>query len=273
MNLHTVVLAVVDRLLGVVSRRRHLGVERVPVTGPVLVVSNHLSVVDPLVLACALRRSGRRATFLAMVEAFSWPVVGWLLRRTGQIPVRRAVEAGRDDALVPALERLLAGECVALYPEGRITTRTDSRLMPRGRTGAVRLALAAGCPIVPVAQWGAQELWSRDRGSRLLPLTRVRGRRVLLPRRPRVTLVVGEPIGARELRERCGSGESPEGVGADVPPLHERLAVRDVAGLREGTALVMERIAGLLEEIAGPPDLSGGASPRRLVPPAGTPEG
>jgi 1-acyl-sn-glycerol-3-phosphate acyltransferase len=234
-SLYSVLVVVVDAVLGLVTRREHRGLDRIPAEGPVVVVSNHLSLSDPLVLGCALRRAGRRGTFLAMAEAFSWPVVGWLLRRTGQIPVRRGVDP--QAALEPALEALANGWVVALYPEGRITTEPDYRPLATARTGAVRLALAAGCPVVPVAQWGAHRLVTREHTSSLTRplrwLGRLRPGRV--PRRPTVTVLVGEPVTVAQLREVVG----PDG------------------DLRAATDLVMSRVRHQLARIAGDdlPDL------------------
>lgn len=235
MTLYSVVVAVVDGVLGLTTRREHTGLERVPRQGPAVVVSNHLSLSDPLVLACALRRAGRRATFLAMAEAFSWPVVGGLLRRTGQIPVRRSSDP--QAAVAPALAALAAGWVVALYPEGRITTEPDYRPLPTARSGAVRLALAADCPIVPVAQWGAHRLVTREHSSSLTRPLRWFGRlrRGRVPRRPTVRVLVGEPVTAAQLREAVG----PDG------------------DLRAATDLVMSRVRHQLARIAGDdlPDL------------------
>ncbi len=234
-SLYSVAVGVVDAVLGLTTRREHRHVERIPADGPAVVVSNHLSISDPLVLGCALRRAGRRGTFLAMAEAFSWPVVGGLLRRTGQIPVRRGVDPAA--ALAPALDALAKGRVVALYPEGRITTEPDYRPLPTWRTGAVRLALEAGCPIVPVAQWGAHRLVTREHESSLTRRLRWFGRLRpgRIPRRPRVTVLVGEPITAAQLREMAGPD-------------------RD---LKAATTLVMEQVRHLLAEIAGDdlPDL------------------
>lgn len=234
-SLYSVAVTVIDAALGLTTRREHLHLERMPASGPAVVVSNHLSVSDPLVLGCALRRAGRRGTFLAMAEAFSWPVVGGLLRRTGQIPVRRGVDPAA--AMAPALEALANGWVVALYPEGRVTTEPDYRPLPQAKTGAVRLALEAGCPVVPVAQWGAHRLVSREHHSTLTrPLRwfgRFRSGRV--PRRPVVTVLVGEPVTAAQLREMAG----PDG------------------DLRAATDLVMRQVRVLLAQIAGDdlPDL------------------
>lgn len=233
--LYTVGVTLVDAVLGVLTRREHRHVERVPSAGAVVVVSNHLSVSDPLVLASALRRAGRQGTFLVMEEAFAWPVIGWLLRRTGQISVRR----DRDPAaaLQLGLDALGRGWAVAVYPEGRITTEPDYRPMPAARTGAVRLALAAGCPIVPVAQWGAHRLVTREGTSSLVRPLRWMGRfrRGRLARRPTVVVLVGEPITATQLRAR----------------------VPDPEDLRAMTIVVMDEVRGLLAEIAADdlPDL------------------
>jgi 1-acyl-sn-glycerol-3-phosphate acyltransferase len=237
MSMYGVLVVVVDVVLGVVTRRRHEGVANLPRLGPVIVVCNHLSVADPLVLACALRRAGRRATFLVMAEAFRWPVVGRLLRRTGQIAVVRGT-ATAAEAMAPALAALADGRVVALYPEGRVTTEPDYRPLLRARTGAVRLALAAGCPIVPIAQWGAHDLLDREHRSSLTRRLRWFGwlqpRRV--PRRPTVQVAVGPAITVEELRAAAG-------------------ADRD---LRAATDLVMARIRGLLGHIAADdlPDLA-----------------
>lgn len=237
MSLYAVGVSAVDAALGILTRREHRHVERLPASGAVVVVSNHLSVSDPLVLASALRRAGRQGTFLVMAEAFAWPGVGWLLRRTGQISVRR----DRDPAaaLEPALDALGRGRAVAVYPEGRITTEPDYRPMPVARTGAVRLALTANCPIVPVAQWGAHRLLTREGSSSLVRPPRWLGRLRpgRLSRRPTVVVAVGEPITPVQLRSR----------------------VADPEDLRAMTAVVMDELRDLLGEIAGAdlPDLRG----------------
>jgi len=242
-SLYGVGALVVDALLGLLTRRTHRHLERIPARGPVVVVANHISLADPLVVACALRRARRRATFLTMVEAFSWPGVGWLLRRTEQIPVDRGLSGRRAEALQPALDALRAGHCVALYPEGRITTDPGYRMLPTGRTGAVRLAIAAGCPVLPMAQWGAQELFSREHTSSLTRRPRFRGRwgSERTPRRPRITVLVGEPITAAEL---WAAG------GVDQPPLEGHQPPEpDPAVLRAATAEVMSRLRALRAEI------------------------
>jgi 1-acyl-sn-glycerol-3-phosphate acyltransferase len=228
MILYVVTVALIDAVLGLITRRTHLGLDRIPRAGPIIVVSNHLSVSDPLVLGCALLRAGRRATFLAKAEVFTWPVVGAAMRVTGQIPVSHTTDP--SGALQPALAALARGSVVAMYPEGRVTTEPDYRPMAEARTGAVRLALAAGCPIVPIAQWGAHHLLSREHTSSLTRPLRFLGRlrRDRVPRRPTVTVLIGDPIEVHELQASCG----PDG------------------NLRAGTQLVMDRIRALVTHIA-----------------------
>jgi 1-acyl-sn-glycerol-3-phosphate acyltransferase len=114
---------------------------------------------DPMTIAHYLYVAGKRwPTFTAKEGVFRIPVVGAVARSTGQIPVRR----GTTDAVkaLKAAEEALArdGSSVIIYPEGTCTR--DPGLWPmKGRTGAARVALATGVPVVPVAHWGAQELW------------------------------------------------------------------------------------------------------------------
>ena len=119
-------------------------------------VTNHVSHLDPLTLAHFLIDNGRLPRFLAKESVFRVPVLGHILDRCGQIRVYRETrDAGRS--LQDAVAAVEGGECVVVYPEGTITRDPDLWPM-RGKTGAARMALATGCPVVPVAQWGAQEV-------------------------------------------------------------------------------------------------------------------
>jgi len=116
---------------------------------------NHISWVDPLVIAYFLHESGRPPRFMAKQSLFEVPLLGKLVDSTGQIPVSRDVDPAA--ALGPAGDAVRAGECLVVYPEGTITR--DPGLWPmKGRTGALRVALETGAPLIPVAQWGAQEI-------------------------------------------------------------------------------------------------------------------
>jgi 1-acyl-sn-glycerol-3-phosphate acyltransferase len=158
---------VVPTLRGL-TRRDWRGTENLPPEGGVIVVTNHLSYFDPLVIGHFLHDNGRRPRFLAKASLFDIPVVGRFLRSAGQIPVHREKRTA-GDALREACAAIDHGECVVVYPEGTITR--DPALWPMiGKTGAVRMALRTGCEIVPVAQWGAQDvLMPYAKVPRLLP--------------------------------------------------------------------------------------------------------
>ena len=104
-------------------------------------------------------KAGRRPRFLAKDELFKIPLVRRALKGAGQIPVDRA-RAGDPSPLLAAQSALRAGEVVVVYPEATVTRNPDFSPM-RGKTGAVRLALATGAPIVPMASWGSQAVWQK----------------------------------------------------------------------------------------------------------------
>jgi 1-acyl-sn-glycerol-3-phosphate acyltransferase len=150
------------------TRREWTGTGRVP-PGGVILASNHISVGDPVVLTeFLLYVLGRAPRFLAKREMFQGNgLVPRVMRGAGQIPVdRHAPDASR--ALDPAVAALAAGELVVIYPEGTVT-RDPGGWPMRARTGVARLALLSGAPVVPVAQWGAQDVVDgyRRRGLRL----------------------------------------------------------------------------------------------------------
>jgi 1-acyl-sn-glycerol-3-phosphate acyltransferase len=147
---------------------RFEGLERIPETGPVLVAGNHISYLDPFAHAYFLVKRHRRPRFLAKGELFDIPVVGWVLGNGGQIPVRRGT--GDETPLAQAERALAGGEAVVVYPEGTVTT--DPSFLPmRGKTGVVRLSLASGVPITPVATLGGQHVWQKS-GRRSLKFAR-----------------------------------------------------------------------------------------------------
>lgn len=167
--------------------------------GPVIVVANHTSLADGILLALVGRRLGRSLRLMATGGVFRSGLVGPLARRLGFIPVLRGTDSAATslDAAATALE---AGEAVGLFPEGRIT-RDPQHWPERSKTGAVRLAIRTGAPIVPVALVGAE---------RLVGSTGVLGRlmrNTIL--RPRVTVAVGEPIDVRRLAG-VRAGEVPD---------------------------------------------------------------
>jgi 1-acyl-sn-glycerol-3-phosphate acyltransferase len=138
---------------------RFEGLERIPSQGPLIVVGNHLSYLDPFAHAYFVVRAGRRPRFLAKRELFDNPFVGMVLRGARQIPVDRGT--GDHSPLESATRALEAGEVVVVYPEGTTTTTNPDFSPGRGKTGAVRLSLRTGVPILPVATWGGQYVWRK----------------------------------------------------------------------------------------------------------------
>ena len=150
------VVTVLNALVRPVTRRDWRGQDKVPQTGGVVFVVNHISNADPLALGQFLAFSGRWPRFLAKASLFGVPVLGRILRACGQIPVQRQ-SAKSADALLAAVEAVNQGRAVVIYPEGTITRDPDLWPMA-GKTGAARLALRTGCPVIPIGQWGAHEL-------------------------------------------------------------------------------------------------------------------
>ncbi|MGI8552365.1 MAG: lysophospholipid acyltransferase family protein [Dehalococcoidia bacterium] len=152
------------------GRWRVSGAERVPASGPLIVVSNHLNNADPPLLGASVPR---RIHFMAKHELFAVPVGGFFIQLFGAFPVRR-FEA--DLKALRAAQRLLAdGEVIGMFPEGH---RSQGAGMIRAHPGTALLALRSGAPVLPVAITGSEL---------------IRGPRVLL-QRPRISVTIGEPF-------------------------------------------------------------------------------
>ncbi len=144
-------------VLKTLFRPRTEGAEHVPETGPAILASNHLSYSDWLFMPLVIPR---RVTFVAKAEYFEGRgIKGWLQRTffsgAGQVPIDRSGGRASEGALRTGLRILGSGECFGIYPEG--TRSPDGRLY-RGRTGAARLAVAAGVPIIPVGTLGTEKV-------------------------------------------------------------------------------------------------------------------
>lgn len=184
-----VLLSLLNAIIKPFTRRDWRDRDRMPQTGGVVIVANHISNVDPLVLAQYIAFAGRWPRYLAKASLFRIPVVGRLLRACGQIPVERESRSA-NRALTAAVDAVERGRAVVVYPEGTITA--DEDLWPmRGKTGAGRIALETGCPVIPVGQWGAQEI--------------MYGKRIELPRllpRKTLRLITGDPVPLDDLRSQ-----------------------------------------------------------------------
>jgi len=145
------------------------GAENLPEEGAYVLAPNHYSEFDPLITAVATWRLGRAPRFMAKESLFRVPVLGSLLRATGMIPVARAsTAAAAKQTITQGKELVESGRGVIVYPEGSLTRDPDMWPM-RGKTGAVRLALAGGLPVIPVATWGVQEIMPRYGKLRFFP--------------------------------------------------------------------------------------------------------
>ena len=181
------------------------GQENIPRTGPLLLASNHLSFIDSIVIPLA---APRRVVFLAKSEYFTGHGIRGVLRRwlftaLGAVPVERGTLGAAQEALDAALEILKDGLAFGIYPEG--TRSRDGRLY-RGRTGVAWLALTAGCPVVPVALSGTQDI--QPVGSRI-------------PRIRRVTVRFGEPLDFSHLRDAKPGPARREATDAVMAAIHE----------------------------------------------------
>ena len=154
------------------------GTENVPVTGPVILASNHISVLDSLFLPLSLKR---KVTFLAKSDYFTGKgLKGFVLRSfmngVGQLPIDRSGGKASEASLGTGTEVLRDGGILGIYPEG---TRSPSGKLYRGRTGVARMILEAKVPVVPVAMFDTDK--SMPIGART-------------PKVRRVGIVIGEPL-------------------------------------------------------------------------------
>jgi 1-acyl-sn-glycerol-3-phosphate acyltransferase len=171
------VIAVATGLLRMMRWRvSATGLDHVPVEGAAVIATNHVSFLDFVFAGLAIVPRGRVIRFLAKKEAFDNPLSGALMRGMGHIPVDRY--GSPRDALAPSIRALEGGEVIGIYPEGAINR---SFVPTRGKTGAARMAMTAGVPLVPGVVWGGQRIWTA-------------GRRPHLRRSILVTVSFGPPV-------------------------------------------------------------------------------
>lgn len=146
---------------------------KLPSTGPFILSPNHYSEIDPIAVGGGVWHLGRFPRFMAKASLFKVPVLGWIMRSTGQVPVDRVGTpraASSANPLGAAGELIRNDAGVIVYPEGSLTRDPDLWPM-RGKSGAIRLALESGIPVIPMAHWGTQDLMPRY-GKRIHPIPR-----------------------------------------------------------------------------------------------------
>jgi 1-acyl-sn-glycerol-3-phosphate acyltransferase len=201
-------------LLNLMMSKTWEGTEKLP-AGGFIAAPNHCTEIDPLVVGHMLYNQQRAPHFLAKAGLFKVPGLGPLLRATKQVPVERST-AGANRSLQVAQEIVAEGGAIIIYPEGTLTR--DPGLWPmKGHTGAARLALEGGIPVVPIAHWGAHEVFPRY------------GKTIHLFPRKHSRVVVGDPVDLSAFSGR---------------PL-------DKATLAEATEVIMDAITALLAGLRG----------------------
>ena len=225
-RLFRVLAGVVKPAYRLPARLRWTGEENLPAEGGFVLVANHLTELDPFTVALTLYDNGIMPRFLAKESLFRAPVVGAALRATGQVPVLRGTPEAAA-ALTAARAELDSGGAVVVFAEGTLT-RDPEQWPMTGHTGAARLALAAGVPVVPLAHWGDQEILGCGRS----------GRRTLslFPRRD-VRVRIGPPVDLTAWRD-------------DVPDLAQPVG-RHAAALEAATDAIMSAVARELAVLRG----------------------
>jgi 1-acyl-sn-glycerol-3-phosphate acyltransferase len=151
---------------GLLFRIRWRNLDRVPGPdqGGVIIVLNHVSQTDTVVMARMVWQSGRIPRFMIKAGVFGWPIVGRIMRGAGQIPVYRGT-ADASESLRDAVDALARGESIIIYPEGT-TTKDPTNWPMQAKTGVARLVLLSpDTPVIPIGQWGAHKM----RGQPILP--------------------------------------------------------------------------------------------------------
>jgi 1-acyl-sn-glycerol-3-phosphate acyltransferase len=180
----------------------------IPRSGPVILAANHISNADPVIVGSWLTpKLGRRIHWLGKKEMFDWPIVGWMARNGGVVPVDRG---GADVEAFRIAQRVLdAGQVLMVFPEG---TRSPTAELQTPKDGLAMLALRTNATIVPIGVSNTDRVWPKGR-----PIPRLGGH---------VTMRIGEPFKVGDL----------------LPPGTNRKAAKGLA-----TDLIMRRIAELLD--------------------------
>jgi len=231
---------------------RWQGRENIPKTGGIILAPNHMSYVDWATIALFSDGYAHRyPVFMIKSPIFEVKVIGPLMYKFGQLPVYR----GRGDAglvLKQAEQALRDGAAVIVYPEG--TATRDPGLWPMvGKTGAARLALTTGAPVIPIAQWGAQHILPY--GSKKPDLFPRKTVRMVAGPPVDLSAYAGQRLGASTLRAATAD------IMADITAL--------LAGIRQETPPAVPFDPAAAEQLSSGRTDSGSSPSGESVPPAG----
>jgi 1-acyl-sn-glycerol-3-phosphate acyltransferase len=174
------------------------GARHVPAAGGAVLASNHVSYLDFIFCGLGAQASGRLVRFMAKEQVFASRIAGPLMRAMRHIPVDRAAGAA---SYQEAMRALRSGEVVGVFPEATISRSFTIKGL---KTGAARLAAETGAPIVPMAVWGTQRLWTKGRP------------RNLTRRHTPISIVVGEPVPTSTSDDPVGLTERLRGTLAEL---------------------------------------------------------
>jgi len=161
-------------LLRLIYRPKARGLENIPAQGPVILAANHVSFLDSLFVPLMVKR---RVVFLGKADYFTSVKTRWFFKLASVIPVKREGGTSGEAAIQAGVRELRNGNVVGIYPEG--TRSPDGRLY-RGKTGVARMALLAGCPVIPVGVLGTRDIQPPEKR-----MPRIGGR---------VEVVYGQPL-------------------------------------------------------------------------------
>lgn len=215
----TFVVSIVKPTLLATTKHEWIDGVKIPAEGGCVIAMNHVSHIDPLTLGWLLYEHGRLVQDLAKDALFEVPIVKYIVRDARMIPVSR-LSTDAAKAFEAACVSVQAGGCVGVYPEGSITKDPAGWPM-RAKTGAARIALKTGCPVIPIGQWGAQEI---------LPAYTLRPH--LIPRRT-ARYKVGDPVDLSDL----------------IRQIEQRGGALTTDILHEATDRIMDAITGLVADL------------------------
>ena len=213
---YRLVVVAVEPLLRLTTTRDWRRQDLIPAEGGFILAANHISYVDPMTLGVYILDAGRSPKYLAKSSLFEKPLIKHVFIGAKQIPVYRGT-TDASNALTAAVEAVPAGDLRGDLPRRQRHPRSGLLADEEAQTGVARLALMSGAPVVPVAQWGPQDLWRyKAKFPRPVP-------------RKKVHAITGPPVDL--------SAYDGQPMTADV--------------LREVTDLIMARITDLLVELRG----------------------